>query len=153
MDDEIDPELVDVDPELAVDAAARPALDGATLVAVAAGGALGTLARAGIAELVPTTAGRFPWGTFAVNVTGAFLLGVLVTLIVGGRADERLLRPFALTGFLGGYTTFSTYVVEADRLARAGHPGLASVYALGSVVAGVGAVYVAQRTVHARMSR
>lgn len=72
---------------------------------------------------LPTPVGSFPWTTLAVNVSGCLLVGV-----VAGVLDSRvrtgrsgLLRPFAVTGVLGGYTTFSTWSVDVDRLAGDGH--------------------------------
>ncbi|WP_435799243.1 FluC/FEX family fluoride channel [Streptomyces misionensis] len=90
------------------------------LAAVAAGGALGACARYGAALLWPTGAAAFPWTTFWVNVTGCAAIGVLMAVITDLRVGHRLVRPFLGTGVLGGFTTFSTYVVDIERLTGAG---------------------------------
>ncbi|MGV9352665.1 FluC/FEX family fluoride channel [Streptomyces misionensis] len=90
------------------------------LAAVAAGGALGACARYGAALLWPTGAAAFPWTTFWVNVSGCAVIGVLMGVITDLRAGHRLVRPFLGTGVLGGFTTFSTYVVDIERLTGAG---------------------------------
>jgi len=74
----------------------------------------------------------FPWGTFSVNLSGGFALGVLTGLGVGGDA----LLIFG-TGFLGGYTTFSTWMVEAQRLGEDGDAANFAVYLGGSMLAGL----------------
>ncbi len=86
---------------------------------LAAAGALGTLARFGLAGLMQKIAGeRFPWGTFTVNVLGCLLFGLVWTL-----AEDRLVisgrtRFIVLTGFMGAFTTFSTYAYETSDLLR-----------------------------------
>jgi CrcB protein len=80
------------------------------LAAVAAGGVLGALTRYGIATVWPYAQGGFPWSTWVINVSGCFLIGVLNT-----RVQRRLPRLLLGTGFLGGYTTFSTAVVEVSQ--------------------------------------
>ncbi|CAM5350095.1 Putative fluoride ion transporter CrcB [Streptomyces microflavus] len=83
------------------------------LGAVAAGGALGALARYGALVLWPTADGGFPWTVFAVNVSGCALIGVLMVLTVErGRVTHPLVRPFLGVGVLGGFTTFSTYAAD-----------------------------------------
>lgn len=79
---------------------------------------------------------HWPWQTFAVNIAGAFTIGVLVV------AAARLgwpswWRPLLAVGLLGGFTTFSTFSVEVVERALAGHGALAAAYAVGSLVAGV----------------
>lgn len=118
---------------------------GAVLVVIALGGGFGALARYGLAELLPTQPGRFPWGTFTVNVIGCFLIGVLMVLITEVWSAHRLVRPFLGVGFLGSFTTFSTYAVETRGLLQPGSVGLAFAYLAGTlicallvVIAGVG---------------
>ncbi|MBA3524093.1 MAG: CrcB family protein, partial [Geodermatophilaceae bacterium] len=84
---------------------------GPVLLAVAAGGAVGALARHGVDLLLPVEPATFPLGTFAVNVAGCLLLGVLAGALY--QPDRhRLVLPFVVTGVLGGFTTFSTYTVQ-----------------------------------------
>ena len=94
--------------------------DPGVLAAVAVGGALGAPARYGVAQLVHAGAGTFPWATFWTNVTGSFVLGVVVVVVARRFPSDRYLRPFVATGFLGAYTTYSTFAVEAVVLARDG---------------------------------
>jgi len=144
---EITTAQADIDPDLA-EAAARRRLEGTrparlgVLLAIALGGMLGTPARYAVGRVVHVAPGSFPWSTFVVNVSGSLVLGVLLTLIVERWPPSRYLRPFAAIGFLGAYTTFSTYMVEADLLLKDGHAGVALAYVLGSLVVGLAAVYV-----------
>ena len=107
------------------------------LAAIAAGGALGALARYGLQVAWPHGAGGFPWSTFVVNVSGCLLIGVLMVLITEGVTTWRLLRPFLGVGVLGGYTTFSTYVVDIGRTAGAGAAGTALAYLAATLVGAV----------------
>ncbi|MFE5710800.1 fluoride efflux transporter CrcB [Streptomyces sp. NPDC056501] len=117
--------------------------------AVAAGGALGAVARYGASLVWPTPAHAFPWTTFTVNAVGCAVLGVLMVLLTETRirvAPHPLLRPFLGTGFCGGFTTFSTYALDTQRLLAAGEATRALLYlgatlltALAAVWAGVAA--------------
>jgi CrcB protein len=107
------------------------------LGAVAVGGALGTLARYAVSRAVVSDSVGFPWATFAVNVAGSLLLGVLITLLVERWPPTRFLRAFAAVGFCGGFTTFSTMVVEAAQRGQHGRAGLAAVYLAVSLIAGI----------------
>lgn len=98
-----------------------------TLAAISVGGALGAAGRYLIGVTWPTPAGSFPVGTLAINVLGCALIGVLMVLITGVWSRQRLLRPFLGTGVLGGFTTFSTYTVDIQRLAGT-HMGTALLY-------------------------
>ena len=102
---------------------------------VAAGGALGALARAAVAHAVPHPPDTFAWGTFAVNVSGCLLIGALMAALPWAGRGRPLLRPFLGVGVLGGYTTFSTYAVDAHAAFAAGAPVTAVAY-LGSTVLG-----------------
>jgi CrcB protein len=84
--------------------------------------------------------GAFPWGTFLVNVSGSFLLGVLYAVIAERSLLPEEMRGPLLIGFIGAYTTFSTYMLETWRLVEAGSIGTALAYVLGSV--GVGLIAV-----------
>lgn len=109
------------------------------ILAIAAGGSLGTLARYGVERTLAVPEHAFPWPTFVVNVAGSFLLGVVVTLVVERWPPTRFVRPFAAIGFCGGFTTFSTMMVEAAQRGQHGRVGLALGYLAASVVAGVAA--------------
>jgi CrcB protein len=113
----------------------------AVLAAIAAGGALGTLARYGLAQLVPLSAGAFPWATFVTNITGSFALGLVLVVLLRRFPSNRFARPFVATGFLSGYTTYSTFALETVLLARDGNVALAAAYAVASLLAGFAAVY------------
>jgi CrcB protein len=86
------------------------------LAAVAAGGLMGACARYGAALIWPTAPNNFPWTTFGVNVVGCSVIGVFMVLITDLWTPHRLVRPFFGTGVLGGFTTFSTYAVDIQRL-------------------------------------
>ncbi|QKW07651.1 CrcB family protein [Streptomyces sp. NA04227] len=97
----------------------RPALlrgQGRVLVAVALGGAVGAAGRYGAGLLWPNGASGFPWTTLLVNVVGCALMGVLMVVITEARTTHPLVRPFLGTGVLGGFTTFSTYAADIQRL-------------------------------------
>ncbi len=121
----------------------RPRADGRTVAAVFAGGALGTLARAALAQAFPHAATAWPWPTFAVNIAAAFLLGYFVT-----RLQERLplssyRRPLLGTGICGGLSTFSTMEVEILKMLSAHAYALAAGYAAASIAAGYAALHLA----------
>lgn len=111
------------------------------LAAVSLGGALGSLARYLISQAVHASPGRFPWATFLTNLSGCFALGLLMVLILDVWPPNRYARPFLGIGFLGGYTTFSTFAVELRNLAAHGYRGIAVAYALGSLLGGLTAVW------------
>jgi CrcB protein len=129
-------------------------VDGRELTAIFAGGFIGAIARAGVAELLPADPGSWPWATFAVNIAGAFLLGWFVT-----RLQERLplsayRRPFLGTGICGALTTFSTMQLELLQMIDAARYGMAAAYAAVSVAAGFLAVAFATNLVRtARLAR
>jgi fluoride exporter len=110
------------------------------LAAVAAGGVVGAAARHGISVAMPHGPDGWPWSTFLINASGCLLIGVLMVLILEVWVANRLVRPFLGVGVLGGYTTFSTYGVEAQQLIGAGRPGLALAYLGATVVAALVAV-------------
>lgn len=115
------------------------------LAAIALGGALGAPARYGVTQLVHVAPGRFPWATFWINVSGSFVLGLFLALIVERYPPSRYLRAFVATGFLGAYTTFSTFTVDTVLLAKDGHAGVAAVSAVVSVAAGCAAAWAGVR--------
>jgi fluoride exporter len=107
------------------------------LLAVAAGGLLGAPARYGLGALLPTRDDGFPWATLLINVSGALLLGILVVVAVERFPSSRYARAFFGTGFLGAYTTFSTYMVQTVLLTKDGHAIRATAYLLATVVVGL----------------
>jgi CrcB protein len=109
------------------------------LLAVAAGGALGSLARYGVGELVPRSPGGVPVATLLVNVVGSAGLGALMAFVEHGRV-ARLLRPFLGVGVFGGFTTASTFAVEAVELMRQGEVAVAGGYVVGSLAGSLVAV-------------
>jgi CrcB protein len=106
----------------------------------ALGGALGALARWGVASALPSSTGSWPWATLLVNLTGCLLIGVLLAVLLARYASSPWLRPFLATGVLGGYTTYSTFAVDTVALVDAGRAVLAVGYVLASVLGGVLAV-------------
>lgn len=111
------------------------------LAVIAAGGMLGASARYGVDRLMPTTNGQFPWATFWTNMSGSFLLGVLLTTLLERFPPTRLVRPFLATGILGAFTTMSTYQVETALLIKDGHALTGVTYGVGSVIAGLVLAY------------
>ncbi len=120
-----------------------PGFDRRELVAVFVGGALGTLARAGLETLAPADPGRWPWPTFTVNIVGAFLLGYFTTRLLERLPVSAYRRPLLGTGLCGGLTTFSTMQLETLRMLEHGQFVLAAGYLAVSIAAGLVAVYVA----------
>jgi CrcB protein len=122
-------------------------LDRRELEAIFAGGFVGAVARAELAQALPAESGQWPWGTFIANMVGAFLLGYFTT-----RLQERLplsayRRPLLGTGLCGALTTFSTMQVELLRMFDGGHLALAIGYASVSIVGGFFAVTLATNLV------
>jgi CrcB protein len=114
------------------------------------GAALGTTVRSILEGSWPAQPGSFPWTTFAINVCGSLLLGMLLEAIAESGRDSGWRRGLRLgvgTGLMGGFTTYSTFSVEAVLLLRSGHWLLATAYALASVVIGVLAAMLGVRLV------
>lgn len=112
--------------------------------AVAGGGACGSVAR----HLVAGALGRafglgFPWGTLTVNLVGSFLMGVVVEVLALKFSAGQELRAFLAVGVLGGFTTFSSFSLDAVVLFERGALGHALVYVLASVLGGVFALFAA----------
>jgi fluoride exporter len=124
-----------------------PRVDTRELAAIFAGGCVGGLLRAALAEGVSHRADEWPWATFLVNILGALLLGYLVT-----RMQERLplslyRRPLLATGMCGALTTFSTMMLEVLRMIDSRHWGLAVGYVSASIACGFAAVFVSTKVV------
>lgn len=97
------------------------------LLAIAAGAASGALARYALEVALPHAGDGFPWSTLLINVTGCLAIGVLMVIVLE-RAPRRLLRPFVGTGVLGGYTTYSTFAIDVERLLVDHRPAVAAAY-------------------------
>ena len=113
----------------------------ASILLIGAGGFFGAIARYLLdARITAWTGGSVPWGTFAVNISGSFALGVLFALIVERAALPAEWRGPLLIGFLGSYTTFSTLALESWRMIEDGAWLYATVNLAGSILIGVAAV-------------
>jgi CrcB protein len=109
---------------------------------VALGGAVGASARYHHDPyLEHHTESVFPWSTFTINVTGCFLIGLVIEQLVDRHHVPGWIRVGLVVGVLGGYTTFSTFAQEGFSLLESRDVGIALAYAAGSVVAGILAVY------------
>jgi len=112
---------------------------------VAAGGGLGAAARYGLGLLAGRMApnAAWPWGTFGANVLGGLAMGLLVGwLAFRAGAQQETIRLFAAVGVLGGFTTFSSYSLEAVLMIERRQLGLAAAYVAGSVVLATTALFV-----------
>lgn len=127
-DEPVEVEDEDVDPPrrtLRGTLVEHPAL---VLVTISAGGVTGALARHGLGELLPHRSGGWPWATLLANASGCLLIGLLMAVITDVGSRWRLLRPFLGVGVLGGYTTFSIPMVQAQQMVEAGAPRAALAY-------------------------
>jgi CrcB protein len=106
----------------------------------ALGGALGALARWGVAQALPAPDGGWPWATLLVNLTGCLLLGALYAFLAARSPEPAWARPLLGVGVLGGFTTYSAFAVEVVRLTDAGAAPVAAAYVLASVAGAVLAV-------------
>ncbi|HEY0301380.1 MAG TPA: fluoride efflux transporter CrcB [Rhizomicrobium sp.] len=110
------------------------------LIAIALGGAIGSLARYFVASAIPSPGG-FPLGIFIVNITGGFLMGVIVEASALKLNLTPDIRAFLTVGILGGYTTFSTFSLDSVLLLQRGAYGGAALYIGGSVVLSIAALF------------
>ncbi len=124
-----------------------PQVDRREIAAIFAGGALGTLLRAALADAFPQPAPAWPWPTFGVNIGAAFLLGYFVTRLTERLPLSSYRRPLLGTGLCGGLSTFSTMQVEILNMLDAHAWGLAAGYAAASVAAGYAAIQLATAVV------
>ena len=111
------------------------------LLAIAIGGALGAPARYEVSQLIHVAKDTFPWATFWTNLSGAFVLGFFLTLVIERFPPSRYPRPFFAVGFLGAYTTFSTMAVETVTLIKDGRVVLGVGYLCLSLTAGLLVAY------------
>ena len=115
-----------------------------TLLAIAAGGAAGAILLHGVnIGAVKLFGHGFPFGTFIVNVTGSALMGVVIILLAQMNAPHETFRLFIVTGFLGAFTTFSTYSLDAVTLIQRGDILYAGLYIGGSVIVSITALFAA----------
>lgn len=111
-----------------------------SLVVVGLGGALGAVSRYLLGGWIQASAGSaFPWGTLVVNVSGSLLFGIAI-VVLGAAAETEQARQLITVGFLGAFTTFSTFSYETLDLVRAGAPLRAAAYVTTSVAVGLAAV-------------
>jgi CrcB protein len=108
------------------------------ILLVALGGAFGSAGRYLVSRLMESS---FPWGTLTVNVVGSLLIGLLVGLVSRGAVSPEM-KLLLVTGFCGGFTTFSTFANESFGMMRTGDMLLAALYIGGSVAMGIIAVWI-----------
>lgn len=110
-------------------------------IAVGLGGAIGAMARHGVAVASIRALGQnFPWGTLGVNVIGCFVMGLFVAWLAAREPQSTLLRGFVATGVLGGFTTFSAFALEAVTLWRERSLSVAGLYIIASVILSIAAL-------------
>ena len=112
-----------------------------TVVYVAVGSALGGVCRHLVSTLLNSPSG-FPWGTLGVNVLGSLAIGLLSGWLAHGTGNAAAIRAFAVVGFCGGFTTFSTFSNEAFRMIGQAQWGMLAGYVVASLLAGFAAVGV-----------
>jgi fluoride exporter len=115
---------------------------GWVLAVIALGGALGAATRYGLSVAIPYTPGSFPSATFLINVSGCFMIGVLMVSITERYRAHPLLRPFLGVGVLGGFTTFSTYAEEVRALLNSQRTITGLGYLAGTVASAIIAVWL-----------
>ncbi|MCD6074368.1 MAG: fluoride efflux transporter CrcB [Rhodospirillales bacterium] len=120
------------------------------LLAIAVGGAVGSVARHLLAARVMAWLGTgFPWGILTVNVLGGFIMGALVEVMALRWSVSLEWRAFLTVGILGGFTTFSSFSLDTVLLMQRGDYGPAALYVVGSVALSVGALFGAMMLVRA----
>jgi CrcB protein len=122
-------------------------LDRQELVAIFAGGFVGAIVRAALAQSFPARPDQWPWATFIVNMLGAALLGYFITRLQERLPPSLYRRAFLGTGICGALTTFSTVMVELAKMLEDSHPVLALAYAGVSVAGGLAAVFLSTKLV------
>tara|TARA_B100001939_G_scaffold348128_1_gene372995 strand:+ start:21058 stop:21438 length:381 start_codon:yes stop_codon:yes gene_type:complete len=113
-----------------------------TILAAAAGGAIGAAGRFLVGKLMLSLMGPgFPWGTLTVNILGSFVMGVIVHMLAVRYQLPHVWQVFLVTGIMGGFTTFSAFSLELGGMVQQNEMSLAGLYGLGSVFLGVAALY------------
>ncbi|NTE86379.1 fluoride efflux transporter CrcB [Agrobacterium rubi] len=109
---------------------------------VAIGGAIGSVARYLVGVWGTRLAGpNFPWGTITVNIVGAFLIGLMVEVVARRFDASAEMRVFIVTGVIGGFTTWSSFTLDAVVLFERGEMGLAALYLGGSLILSFAAIF------------
>lgn len=117
-------------------------------IQVIIGGALGALSRYGVGHLLPASGGmRFPWNTFAANLLGCFLIGLVLGFVLQNQISKQY-TPLLVLGFLGGFTTFSSFGWETIQLFENKQMALAVYYVLGTNIAGLLLVFAGYKLSH-----
>jgi CrcB protein len=116
------------------------------VLATSAGGVIGAEARYGLGLAVPHHGPQFPWSTVIINATGCLVIGLVMVVLLELTSPHRLVRPFVGVGVLGGYTTYSTFAVDTERLVLAHRPLVALGYVAVTVVSCGLAVWLATTT-------
>jgi CrcB protein len=112
---------------------------------IAMGGVAGATARAALGQLVGRWAGHaFPWPTLAINILGCLAMGILDGILAARPGSAAWARPLIGIGLLGGFTTFSAFGLETNRLIQRHAPGEAATYVALSLILGIGAVPLGQ---------
>ena len=119
------------------------------ILAVAIGGAVGSLLRYFVASAIQQPTMNFPWGIFVVNITGGFIMGVIVELSALKLQISPEVRAFLTIGILGGYTTFSTFSLDSALLIQRGAYVAAAGYIVGSTVLSIAALFAGLALVRA----
>jgi len=112
-----------------------------TMMVISLGGVVGAAARYGAGLIWPTPVDHFPWTTFWVNVVGCGLMGFLMVLVTERFSAHPLIRPLLGTGVLGGFTTFSTYIVDTAHLLQPRTAGTALLYLSATLFGALGSVW------------
>jgi fluoride exporter len=118
----------------------RLSLSPPTIVAIALGGAIGTVARFLLDTALAVPAGHFPTTTLLINLTGSLAIGLLIPLTDKLAPRVPLARPFLIVGILGGWTTYSTFTVDAVTLMKDGHAASSVLYLAATVFGGLASV-------------
>lgn len=136
------PAVIDPDVDLGDPAQQPPARQWDVLLATAAGGIVGAEGRYGLSLAAPHHDRQFPWSTLLINVTGCLLIGVLMAVLLELPSPHPLARPFLGVGILGGYTTYSTFALDVQRLMLHHRPLVALDYVAFTVFGCAGAVWL-----------